>query len=275
MDAGSIITAFADVAETVGGLIQTGFATEYDPKRRIKLAADVIPTYYNGIRGLFDAARAAGAAGKPALADKIRRSRPMLQPAPFPPYVIPSNPQADDSLSIELYGRMLTQKADMRRAGAKRLPITGDGGNVAEARPILQMLFNEALIFSTLPEAVALQGGLSGTKASAEAAVDFIFGKPDGLRIVFGSSEDTDRKRLPRQLRDRILQKFIEHRNLGLYTDEQPLPPWLFGFAVDGSDNNPPVYPTIGAYLAYANALGQGLLTPEAIDRLGVIDAVG
>ena len=264
-DAGAIIGAFNDTAKTVGGLIELGFKTEYAPDRRLKLIQDVLPSYVNGIADMGRAARRAKSMGDRALERKIKTSRAMLHPSILFGIPMPINLQADDSLAMEIYSDMIN-KANKNAPNGK--PLSGDGGNIRTTRTTSQTLFAEALLWSLLPEAVAVPAGLTAAKNSAEATVSFVFGKPGGLALIYGTNSETRKNRVPKHLRQRLINRFIEWRNLGWLSDNQPLPPWLFGFSVDGKDIDPAVSPSIGAYIAITDAIGSGLLTAAGVRKL-------
>ena len=215
-DVGSVVAAFTEAAKAVGGLIQLGFATEYAPQRRLKLIQDVVPSYVNGIEDMGKALRTAGNRNDGSLKKKIMVSRPMLHPSPLLLGLpVATHLQADDSLAMEIYSDMI-HKANWKEPDGS--PLRNDGGNIRDVRTTAQTLFAEALLWSLLPEAVAVPAGLTGSKNSAEATVDYIFGKkssgdmgrarqrahPNGLALLFGSTPDTKKNRVPNHMRQRL-----------------------------------------------------------------------
>ena len=53
--ASDIANAFSQSAMAIGQLIDLGFKAEYHPRRRMKVAADLIPRYLNGMDKLYGA----------------------------------------------------------------------------------------------------------------------------------------------------------------------------------------------------------------------------
>ena len=305
--ASDISNALSQSAMTIGQLIDLGFKAEYHPRRRMKLAADLIPRYLNGMEKLrgaqFRAVRKYSAwkkraekkcakrfkrgplKGKPKdpigckrykrkvrrydkLARRIYKGRKMLMPGPLFGLPIPMRPKIDDSANLKIYAQML-HKAGWTLPGkgpGGKAPIHADGGNITTTRQILKAIFTEALVFSLLPEAAVMNDPeMRSARDSALAAVQGVLNRKGGIHNVFGKSGKGGR--IPRTLRTDILAKFIQWHGAGMIPDNMPLPPWLFGFKADGSEDPYPL-PTVGAYLTITEALGSKRLNEASIKRL-------
>ena len=268
--AASLVEAFTGAAMAVGGLIDMGFKSEYSPLRRIKLAADIVPNYYQGIKDLQWSVRRARQKKKYKFARKIRDSRKMAAPAFWPPFFIYIEPEIDNSLNLELYARMLKDKAKTvwKIGHRKGLPLGNDGGNIKSTRQALEAFFIESLIFSLMPEAVAIPAGMSSTRDTAIATVQGIFNKRDGMKVVFGPrNSDAKAGRIPKSLRQQILGRFVEWHNLNMIAESHILPGWVFGFKVNGKEDPFPL-PTLGAYMAVTDAIAKNRLDDRTIERL-------
>ena len=305
--ASDISKAFSDSAMAIGQLIDLGFKAEYHPRRRMKLAADLIPRYLNGMDKLYGAqgraARKAKAWEKKRdmkcankfkrgplkgkvkdplgckrmkrkvkrytkLTKRIGKGRKLLMPIPVPPFAVPIRPKIDDSLNLKIYADMI-KKAGWNLPGGGpggKAPIWADGGNITTTRQILKAIFTEALVFSLLPEAAVMNDPeLRSARDSALAAVQGVLNRKGGVHNVFGKSGKGGR--IPRTLRTDILAKFIQWHGAGMIPDNMPLPPWVFGFKADGSED-PYTLPTVGAYLTITEALGSKRLNEASIKRL-------
>ncbi|MAG24476.1 hypothetical protein CMI47_02755 [Candidatus Pacearchaeota archaeon] len=314
---GGLIGDIASGAMAVGGLIDLGFKAEYHPRRRMKLAADIVPSYYEGIKRQVKArgkanqnykkvhkkwskknkrrfkrgplkgkvkdplGRAHWKARKKYWTKRqkrINKGRPMLWPMPNPlffglPVPVPVRPALDDHKDIKIYKDCLIGGGPCGLKRGKAHYVRGnDGGSIAQTREILRGLFIESLMFSLMPEVVAFSD--PEARAARETAIttrEAIFTKPDGMAMVFGPDEDTLAKRLPRGLREEIIGRYLQWHHQGMIGDNQPLPPWLFGFRVDRKGKQPMMPPTVGSFLALRQAAGEGRLTPDVIKNLKAV----
>ena len=275
-DAAGLITAIAGAVETAVGVGVTGVETEYSPQVRVKHLQEWLPSLLSSLKkqlGTYDAIamgpvqRKLKKLGKPPLKlppEIVEKLKWLKTDRPvhsffFVPIVI-TTPQLDDTMNIQLW-------ADGVAAHGSSSTLPG-GGNIDGTRLLLKGLLSEVLVYSSMPLALVSAIGYDGINASAISAMESIFTAPKALELIYGPSRETRAKRLPWAMRERILRSYIEWRNTGLMQDSQPLPRWLFGFAVDGSGEQPAFAPTIGSYRALSQAVGSGKLNATNIQTL-------
>lgn len=267
-DPSAVINAITAGAYAVGNLIDQGMTSEYKPDRRMTRIQNNLPKFIGHMKTLNNVAKHARDKGRDDLASKVLNNRPLNKPLPVPPFIGPAQIKTGDTASMTVANDMLAQKANSRQPGSKRLPITFDGGNLKMVREAAQLIFNEALLFSATPESVALQDpDLLQAKNRALTVVNAVLLDPTALRLLYPGDAEAAEGRVPKVVRDQILDKYLQWAALGLIPANLPMPSWLYSFRADGSDA-PLLNPTLGAYVVASTAVGQGQLNDENLRRL-------
>ena len=266
--AAAMTEALTGAAYAAGNLIEMGMTSEYKPSRRMLRIQNNLPKFVGHMKTLKRAAAHANTKGNSSLAYKVLNNRQLLKPAPGLGFPVPAYIKTGDTASMTVANDMLAQKADNRLAGPKRLPIGFDGGNLLMVRTASQSLFLESLLFAILPQKYTMMDvDLQQAQNRALGAVNAVLLDPAALPLLFPGDAEAAQGRIPKTIRDQILNRYVEWASAGLIPSSLPLPAWIFSFKADGSDA-PDMSPSIGAYVVATNAVARGQLTNESLRRL-------
>ena len=266
--AAAMTQALTGAAYAAGNLIDQGMTSEYKPSRRMLRIQNNLPKFIGHMKTLKSVAAHAQSKGRSDLATKVLNNRQLLKPAPGLGFPVPAYIKTGDTASMTVANDMLAQKVNNRQPGPKRLPIGFDGGNLRMVRTASQSLFLESLLFAVLPQKYTLQDAdLQQAQNRALGAVNAVLLDPVGLKLLYPGDAEAAQGRIPKTIRDQILNRYVEWASAGLIPSSLPLPSWIFSFKADGSDA-PAVSPSIGAYVVATNAVGRGQLTDESLRRL-------
>ena len=248
--AAAMTEALTGAAYAAGNLIEMGMTSEYKPSRRMLRIQNNLPKFVGHMKTLKRAAAHANTKGNSSLAYEVLNNRQLLKPTPF-------------GFPVPAY-----MKANNRQPGPKRLPIGFDGGNLLMVRTASQSLFLESLLFAILPQKYTMMDvDLQQAQNRALGAVNAVLLDPAALPLLYPGDAEAAQGRIPKTIRDQILNRYVEWASAGLIPSSLPLPAWIFSFKADGSDA-PAVSPSIGAYVVATNAVARGQLTNESLRRL-------
>ena len=222
--AAAMTEALTGAAYAVGNLIEMGFKYEYTPLKRMTVIQNNLPKFVGHMKTLKRAAAHANTKGNSSLAYKVLNNRQLLKPTPFG-FPVPAYIKTGDTASMTVANDMLAQKANNRQPGPKRLPIGFDGGNLRMVRTASQSLFLESLLFAVLPQKYTLQDtDLQQAQNRALGAVNAVLLDPVGLKLLYPGDEEAAQGRIPKTIRDQILNRYVEWASAGLIPSSLPLP---------------------------------------------------